>query len=69
MDKASTETWAFFRYPAKRINAMKYQTSKLQIEDLERDSSNKASVIRMIRIHTLKVINAVNPGPQNEYFT
>jgi hypothetical protein len=30
MDKASIETSAFFRYPAKRINAMKYQTSKLQ---------------------------------------
>lgn len=29
MDKASTETSAFFRYPAKRISAMKYHTSKL----------------------------------------
>ena len=29
IDKASTETSAFCRYPAKRISAMKYHTSKL----------------------------------------
>lgn len=28
-DKASTETSAFFKYPAKRIKAMKYHISKL----------------------------------------
>ena len=30
MDKASTETFAFLRYPAKRISAIKYHISKLR---------------------------------------
>ena len=41
MDKASTETSAFFKYPAKRVNAMKYHTSKLHLKAKE-----------LIKLHT-----------------
>lgn len=32
MDKASIEISAFLRYPANRMSAMKYHTSKLYME-------------------------------------